>query len=61
MAAGPTLANAGSENGLQVPALVVKETPDAVGDTYPHRKSGNMVVTIHQFFTGALAALEHAA
>ena len=47
--------------GLQVPALVVKETPDSVGDTYPHRKSGNTVVTIHEFLTTALAALERAA
>jgi len=42
--------------GCEVPALLVKETPDAVGDTYPHRESGNVVVTIHQFLTGALAA-----
>ena len=47
--------------GLQVPALVVKETPDSVGDTYPHRESGNTVVTIHEFLTTALAALERAA
>src|SRR5215471_8909548 len=30
--------------GMQVPELVVKETADAVGDTYPHRKSQNTVV-----------------
>jgi hypothetical protein len=47
--------------GLQVPALVVKETVNAVGDTYPHRKSGNIVVTIHQFLTAALATLTTAA
>jgi hypothetical protein len=44
--------------GQQVPALVVKETVDTVGDTYPHRGSGNTVVTIHQFLTAAVAALE---
>ena len=44
--------------GIQVPALVVKETVDAVGDTYPHRKSGNTIVTIHQFLTAAVAALK---
>jgi hypothetical protein len=44
--------------GIQVPALVVKETVDAVGDTYPHRKSGNVIVTIHQFLTAATAALK---
>ena len=43
--------------GLQVPALVVKRTSDDVGDTYPHRKSPNTVVTIHDFLTTALAAL----
>lgn len=43
--------------GRQVPALVVKQAADSVGDTYPHRESGNLVVTIHQFLTGALAAL----
>ena len=47
--------------GLQVPALVVKETVNAVGDTYPHRKSGNIVVTIHQFLTAALATLNRTA
>src|SRR5690348_13102895 len=26
---------------IQVPALLVKETVDAVGDTYPHRQSRN--------------------
>jgi hypothetical protein len=40
--------------GLQVPALIVKQNPDDVGDTYPHRKSGNTIVTIHQFLTAAL-------
>jgi hypothetical protein len=44
--------------GIQVPALVVKEAVDAVGDTYPHRKSRNTVVTIHQFLSGAVAALK---
>jgi hypothetical protein len=44
--------------GIQVPALVVKETVDAVGDTYPHRKSGSTIVTIHQFLTAAVAALK---
>lgn len=41
--------------GLQVPALVVKPTPDAVGDTYPHRESGNRIVTIHEFLTATVA------
>ena len=44
--------------GIQVPALVVKETVDAVGDTYPHRKSENTIVTIHQFLAAAVVALE---
>jgi len=44
--------------GIQVPALLVKETVDAVGDTYPHRKSRNNVVTIHQFLTSAVVALK---
>jgi len=47
--------------GLQVPALVVKESDDAVGDTYPHRGSGNTVVTIYQFLTTALASMDKAA
>jgi hypothetical protein len=44
--------------GLQVPALVVKERVDAVGDTYPHRKSANTLVTIHEFLAAAVAALK---
>jgi hypothetical protein len=44
--------------GLQVPALLVKETVDAVGDTYPHRKSANTLVTIHEFLAAAVAALK---
>jgi len=28
--------------GRQVPALVVKQAADSVGDTYPHRESGNL-------------------
>jgi hypothetical protein len=47
--------------GLQVPALVVKEAVDAVGDTYPHRKSGTTLVTIYQFVCAALATLNGAA
>jgi hypothetical protein len=47
--------------GCEVPALLVKETPEAVGDTYPHRESGNVVVTIHEFLTGALARLARCA
>lgn len=44
--------------GIQVPALVVKESVDAVGDTYPHRKSQNTIVTIHQFLASAVMALK---
>jgi hypothetical protein len=43
--------------GCQVPALLVKQTPDDIGDTYPHSTAENVVVTIHEFVTGALAAL----
>lgn len=43
--------------GCQVPALLVKETPDDIGDTYPHNTAENVLVTIHEFVTGALAAL----
>lgn len=43
--------------GFQVPALLVKETDDAVGDTYPHRKSETIIVTIHDFLVDALSAL----
>jgi hypothetical protein len=46
--------------GVQVPALLVKHD-DEVGDTYPHRKSGNIVVTIHEFLTSTLGVLEKAA
>jgi hypothetical protein len=45
--------------GIQVPALVVKGREDAVGDTYPHRGPGNTVVTIHQFLTAALTAMDN--
>src|SRR5579875_2248285 len=41
--------------GVQVPALVVKPTPDAVGDTYPHRERPNTIVTIYDFLSNALA------
>ena len=44
--------------GLEVPALLVKETLDAVGDTYPHRRAGSTVVTIHQFLTAAITAFQ---
>jgi len=46
--------------GLQVPALVVKPTADAVGDTYPHRESGNRIVTIHEFLSVAVATADDA-
>ncbi|MBF6570976.1 MAG: hypothetical protein IVW54_19090 [Candidatus Binataceae bacterium] len=47
--------------GVQVPALLVKHDDDEVGDTYPHRKSRNIVVTIHEFLTSTLGVLEKAA
>lgn len=43
--------------GCQVPALLVKQTPDDIGDTYPHSTGENVVVTIYEFVTGVLAAL----
>jgi hypothetical protein len=43
--------------GCEVPALLVKQTPDDIGDTYPHSTAENVVVTIHEFVTGALAAI----
>jgi hypothetical protein len=44
--------------GCQVPALLLKQTSDDIGDTYPHRTAENVVVTICEFVTGALAALQ---
>ncbi len=41
--------------GLQVPALVVRPTPGAVGDTYPHRERPDTIVTIRDFLSNALA------
>jgi hypothetical protein len=43
--------------GCEVPALLVKQTLDDIGDTYPHSTAENVVVTIHEFVTGALAAI----
>jgi hypothetical protein len=44
--------------GVQVPALIVKrDSDDIVGDTYPHRKPPNTVVTIHDYLSVTLAAL----
>lgn len=45
--------------GREVPALVVKQASDPIGDTYPHRESGTIVVTIHEFLTGALITPPH--
>lgn len=45
--------------GLQVPALVVKESSDSVGDTYPHRESRNTIVTIYQFLSAAVASADN--
>jgi len=44
--------------GAQVPALVVKPTQDAVGDTYPRREAGNRIVTIHEFLSAAVASAD---
>ncbi len=44
--------------GVQVPALIVKPTPDAVGDTYPRREAGNRIVTIHEFLSAAVASAD---
>ncbi len=41
--------------GLQVPALLVKESGEMVSDTYPHRERPNTIVTIYDFLTKALA------
>lgn len=43
--------------GCEVPALLVKQTPDDIGDTYPHSTEENVVVTIHEFVTGVLVAV----
>src|SRR5271167_791514 len=43
--------------GLQVPALIVKQSGDSVTDTYPHRERPNTIVTIHDFLVNALASL----
>jgi hypothetical protein len=43
--------------GCQVPALLVEQTRDDVGDTYPHCTADNVVVTIHQFVSETLSAM----
>jgi len=42
--------------GCQVPALLVEQTRDDVGDTYPHCTADNAIVTIYQFVSETLSA-----
>jgi hypothetical protein len=44
--------------GQQVPALMVKQAEDDIGDTYPHRGPRNTVVTIQQVLSVAIEALK---
>lgn len=43
--------------GCQVPALLVGQTRDDVGDTYPHCTADNVIVTIYQFVSETLSAM----